>query len=375
MSVNEKMTAIADAIRGKTGTTELLTLDDMPTMIEGISTGADIPEENFTLTGNLDRMFCSDGWNWYLEKFGSRIKTKDIESANYMFEDSGVESIPFDFNFSGTQDNVEGLFADAHSLKDIGGKIVNMQPTSMIKMFYQCFELRYLPEFENLDLSFLRMHPRHKGFKNMFNDCLALRHISPSFLKELYTIDVSDESILVSTDYVFSTFYDLFGLDELVGVNPMNCSSENNLFSGFCYHGFRLKDVTFMKNDDGTPISVLWSNQVIDLSNCVGWTDYDYLILQEVGLTTDTQIVDDDSYQRLKHNADSWTVLPEYSRYDKASAIRTLESLPDASQRTNNVIQFRGDAGSKTDGGQIDTMTEEQVAVAVSKGWTVSYSY
>lgn len=39
MSVNEKMTAIADAIRGKTGGTEPLTLDQMATEIAGIQVG------------------------------------------------------------------------------------------------------------------------------------------------------------------------------------------------------------------------------------------------------------------------------------------------------------------------------------------------
>ena len=39
MSVNEKMTAIADAIRGKTGKAEPLTLDQMATEIAGIQVG------------------------------------------------------------------------------------------------------------------------------------------------------------------------------------------------------------------------------------------------------------------------------------------------------------------------------------------------
>lgn len=39
MSVNSKMTAIADAIRGKTGKTDSLTLDQMATEIAGIETG------------------------------------------------------------------------------------------------------------------------------------------------------------------------------------------------------------------------------------------------------------------------------------------------------------------------------------------------
>lgn len=39
MSVHEKMTAIANAIRRKTGGTEPLTLDQMATEIDGISAG------------------------------------------------------------------------------------------------------------------------------------------------------------------------------------------------------------------------------------------------------------------------------------------------------------------------------------------------
>lgn len=39
MSVNSKLTAIADAIRGKTGGTEKLTLADMPLAIAGIEAG------------------------------------------------------------------------------------------------------------------------------------------------------------------------------------------------------------------------------------------------------------------------------------------------------------------------------------------------
>lgn len=39
MSINSKMTAIADAIRGKTGGTEPLTLDQMATEIAGIQVG------------------------------------------------------------------------------------------------------------------------------------------------------------------------------------------------------------------------------------------------------------------------------------------------------------------------------------------------
>ena len=44
MSVNEKMTAIADSIRRKTGSIERLGLDDMPGQIDSIQTGVELPE-------------------------------------------------------------------------------------------------------------------------------------------------------------------------------------------------------------------------------------------------------------------------------------------------------------------------------------------
>lgn len=48
MALTNKLTAIGDAIRYKTGTTELLTLDDMPTAIRSIETGGDAPTVKLT---------------------------------------------------------------------------------------------------------------------------------------------------------------------------------------------------------------------------------------------------------------------------------------------------------------------------------------
>lgn len=46
MSINTAMTAIADAIRAKTGKTEPLTLEQMPSEIESISDGSSVPESD-----------------------------------------------------------------------------------------------------------------------------------------------------------------------------------------------------------------------------------------------------------------------------------------------------------------------------------------
>lgn len=55
MALTDKIKAIADAIRTKTGTTDVMTLDEMPVKIAGISSGAKEPyvEESYDEDGNL----------------------------------------------------------------------------------------------------------------------------------------------------------------------------------------------------------------------------------------------------------------------------------------------------------------------------------
>jgi hypothetical protein len=61
-----------------------------------------------------------------------------------------------------------------------------------------------------------------------------------------------------------------------------------------------------------------------------------------------------------------------YSRYNHASAVETINSLPDTSAYGTNTIKFLGASGSRTDGGAISNLTEEEIAVATAKGWTVT---
>jgi hypothetical protein len=51
-----------------------------------------------------------------------------------------------------------------------------------------------------------------------------------------------------------------------------------------------------------------------------------------------------------------------------------LASLPDTSTYGSNTIKFKGASGALTDGGAINTLTEEEIAVAAAKGWTVALS-
>ena len=67
-----------------------------------------------------------------------------------------------------------------------------------------------------------------------------------------------------------------------------------------------------------------------------------------------------------------------YSRYNHTSAVETINSLPDCSAycaeiNRTNTIKFKKYSGALTDGGGVNTLTAEEIAVATNKGWTVSF--
>ena len=65
MALTDKLTAIADAIRSKTGTTEPMTLDEMATAILNITTGS-VPSDTITLSDGteLPKPTLKDGCNY-----------------------------------------------------------------------------------------------------------------------------------------------------------------------------------------------------------------------------------------------------------------------------------------------------------------------
>ena len=66
-----------------------------------------------------------------------------------------------------------------------------------------------------------------------------------------------------------------------------------------------------------------------------------------------------------------------FSRYNHDSMVDTINSLPDTSaylaeKGGTNTIEFAKYQGDLTDGGGTSNLTEEEIAVATAKGWTVS---
>lgn len=366
------LTNIAAAIREKNGTSTTYKPSEMASAIAAIETGgggggAELPEVTFT--GDCSYAVYKDHWSWFINDYGNKITTSAITNATYMFNGSkSIEEIPFDFNFDNNSYRAAPyMFQQCSGLKSITGKIVDLYPSSMGSMFYSCNNLRYLPEFKNLYMNRIQTYAS-ASVGGMFHGCYSLRSIPESLLKKLYNPYATS-----NTYRFFINFNYLYALDELVGLNPTTyVSVTSNMFGSAFKYFSRVKDIKFATQDSGLPITVSWKSQTIDLTSYVGYASANVNITgYNSGITTATRITDDATYATLKDNPDSWTTDINYSRYNHDSAVNTINSLPETSS-TGCTIKFKGAAGTNTDGGAINTLTEEEIAVATAKGWTVT---
>ena len=416
MALTDKLTAIGDAIRAKTGGTEKLTLDEMPTQIASISGGGsepaviealDItfngtytaqdgvdgyspitvnvpqdgspPESAFVISGNCSYSFANDGWNWFIEQYGDRITTKDISNAQYMFFlISKTTEIPFDLNFSSSSSyhDLNSIFKSCGNLTQVH-KLNNVKMYDTQYMFEKCYRLRTIPDdiADTWDWSYLESQTwAYTGKQSyMFNNCYSLRSVPMNLIKS------GNPYIYYSYSYYYNGFNCCYTLDELINlpIPYTKATWTDNAFYNTFYYCSRLKNATFALNN-GVPYTVTWKSQVINLSDYVGYFHYEKDILDyNSGITADKKVTDDASYQLLKNDPDWFTTNVAYSRYNHDSAVATINSLPDtsaylATAAGTNTIKFRGQAGASTDGGAISTLTEEELAVAAAKGWTVT---
>ena len=160
MSVNEKMTAIADNIRSKTGKTELLNLDDMASGVNEVYEAGKEKEwsdfwDNFQNKGkrvNYHYAFGGEAWNektwkpkwdikpYYAVEMFANCAIRDLEQAikdaNIVFDTSKVESMKSVIthlkDYSGTEnagkqtltlkDTCKTLMAEQGEIEELDGK-------------------------------------------------------------------------------------------------------------------------------------------------------------------------------------------------------------------------------------------------------------
>ena len=382
MALTNKLSAIGDAIREKTGKTELLTLDAMPLEIASIETGGggDIEVEPIVLTGNCSYACSGAMASRYIELFGDTVSTEKLTNCESMFKDYKLESIPFDINISANSVGVvlNDMYYNCNNLKTLP-KIPYYNVYNISRMFYYCYNLREIPEdyFDGWDFTDCK-NEKNQYYRNasyMFGYCNSLRKIPLHIFENMNPV----------ANYNYTYFNSLcdncYVLDELVNMPvPYTATYTSNIWGiGTFQNCYRLKNLTLQVNEDGSPLVKQWKSQTINLSLSTGWANVNWNIIRyNSGITADKEVKDDATYQALKNDPDWFSCDINYSRYNHDSAVNTINTLPDTSAYLataggTNTIKFKGAAGAKTDGGAINTLTAEEIAVATAKGWTVSF--
>ena len=368
--------SIADAIRAKNGSTDTYKTSEMAAAIAAITTGGGgIPEEALTLTGSCKYRFYQDSWTNWIHTYGQYVKTENLSDCSYMFGTSStLTNIPFTLNLHPDFENtLTYMFQNCYALETaprIVGKTDNFS-----YMFANCRGLR------TADLTGIQFAINNissgEARGGLFSGCYSLRSFTwnkPSFPYVTITS--------TSNSPYYQTFNNCYALDEITDF-PVGCQGTSyhmkvsSCMNSFVYNCSRLKRLTFETTASGNPIDCYWGKLTLDLTTAGYTTNRANILNYNSGITADKEVTDDASYQALKNDPDWFTTNYSYSRYNHDSAVETINSLPNtvfynSTSGGGNTIKFDSVAGLFTDGGAIENLTEEEIAVAAAKGWTVS---
>lgn len=329
----------------------------------GGGSGVEIPDSAFVISGSCNNFDYKGKWDSFITAYADKWSTQNISSCSNMFNGTNLQSIPFDINLeAGTELTATDMFGETAltTLPVMNGE--NIVIYYINSLFSGSKKLR------NISDNYLNAESiaSYSNISNMFANCFSLRNF-PAFASKFAT--------LFNSRYNASLYhmmcYSCRVLDKITNLGVSTLPTwTSNAFAQTVDYCHRLKDFTFESGKTAN-----WKSQTIDLSTA-GYGLYDIDALP-AGITAQKKVIDNETYQSLKNDTDWYTFKAEYSRYNHDSAVATINSLPDtgaylATAGGTNTIKFKGAAGSATDGGAINTLTEEEIAVATAKGWTVS---
>ena len=378
--VNEQTLAnIAEAIRVKNGEIDSYYPSQMADKILAIEVGgggdSGLPSE---ITTNLNYFNYSghNDWIFELEKPITFIQRAAEGITSFFTNSSVVDASNLIFivkGYLGTQ-----VFSGCNYIEQLPNIYISTKTsnTSLNQWFNQCRRLRDIPtdyfqlksaSGEPLGETWItNLNGNNSAF--IFRDCWSLRNI-PDLTGIYYASNNGNYSKM---------FQNCHCLDEITTfIMPISTSATttSNKFTNTFDKCHRLKRLVFPTQADGSPYVCSWSNQTIDLSQYVGYaSSADNVIGYNSGCTADDEVTTRTEWKTAQSNPNWWTMEANFSRYDHASAVETINSLPDCSSGSGNTIKFLSTSGTETDNGSCYSLTEEEIAVATAKGWTVSFA-
>ena len=364
------LTNIADAIRAKKSSTDTYTPAEMATAISSIeSGGGELTEEDLTFTGDLSYFNYYGRMSKIIKKCGSKMKFNAVTSLFKSF----MGNDPLNSDFSNWTINLSKCdfyetFRTNNSIKKypkFSGTINSLQST------FNSSSNTLIPDDLFSNTTFL-LESTSNGYNGIFTNCKNLKKTPLWFENMVFTTKDFTYSYAYSTLYN-STFDGNRNLKEIVlPIIPAPIKLKVNCFGSTFRYVSKARKIIFAPPPAGNE-SVLWTKQTINLADTLfGYSN-------SAREMTGNVISDDETYNLYKNDPDAWADKLEYSFYNHDSALETIKSLPytqmvDIPQsELQNVIKFYGKSGEKTDGGAINTLTAEEIAIATNKGWTVSF--
>lgn len=181
MSVNEKMTAIADAIRDKTGGTEKLGLDAMASGVgevytKGIEVGKQAEYDAFwneMQSGDRTNYgYAFYYWTDAMYKPKWRFNKDDyaiVSSAQYMYANSTIVDLSDIYLRASTSSSYGYTFFNASKLKKVGVLLNSAATIQYSNTFNGCISLESIEGISTTPST---------TFSNTFNSCLALKEVT-----------------------------------------------------------------------------------------------------------------------------------------------------------------------------------------------------
>lgn len=307
-------------------------------------------------------------------------------------------------------------FVECYNLQDLSHLTIHIEGKKIWNingMFLGCENLRKLPILKPNELNRLGDESTSVIFNAMFNGCSSLKEIPYNYLSQLHN------STKWGTPYIGlcqNVFHDCNRLRELPDLKFMNgstmgltgsASSANGYIGngryslGSCvclnevidmplpsfdgtnsgdicgneYSLYRIKNFTFMKVDGQVQERTNINNVHLNLQKCGYAPSGSNLDINLDRLDNSAKVSTLEDYNRLKTDPDWWTDNADFSRYNYTSAKNTIESLPilgdsGSAAGTLALKRYAGQGYGKCP----NDLTNEELAVATRKGWTVALS-
>lgn len=376
------LTAIGNAIRSKTGESGLLLPSQMPSAIQGITTGGGGGTGDINVKDILENAISIESLNYYglLDEYYNQnsielnlAPTKVGGSSTFRYSTLCDDiSVDIDMSGMGSGSTPFNYFMANSDLKKLDLTIHDI-PSGFrfTQIGYLCYDSRKLKEVNDDIFDFVsNMTAMTNKSSSLFQNCFSLKKLPNSIhklqinskstsmywgLSGLYSLKRLDIPICMSTHpdgfmAYQSDFSNLSSLEHFIITNPNNVQYTGAVSSSATYLTLNLSNYVGYFN--GTS----YANQIDDIKD-----------------GTRPRVSTDAEYEQYK-NEDYWTTSVLYSKYNKPAAIETLQSLPDMSGwGFTFTIKFQGSSGQKTDGGAINSMTDEEIAIATDKNWTVQF--